>query len=72
MLLNQSLGTYYRVLWSKAKLFHSLKKISKFYISGSTVKLKISENNLPLLIKHDNDFKEHFSDANLAAPFESL
>ena len=68
--VNQSLCTYYRVLCSKAKRLHSLKRISSFYVSGGTV--KISENSLPLPITHVNDFKEHFPDVNLAPPSESL
>ena len=70
--VNQSLCTYYRVLWSKAKRLYSLKRISGFYVSGGTVKIKISENSLPLPITHVNDFKEHFPDVNLAPPSESL
>ena len=70
--VNQSLCTYYRVLWSKAKCLHSLKRISSFYVSGGTVKIKISENSLPLPITHVNDFKEHFPDVSLAPPSESL
>ena len=70
--VNQSLCTYYRVLWSKAKRLHSLKRISSFYVSEGTVKIKISENSLPLPITHVNDFKEHFPDVNLAPPSKSL
>ena len=70
--VNQSLCTYYRVLWSKAKRLHSLKRISSFYVSGGTVKIKISENSLPLPITHVSDFKEHFPDVSLAQPSESL
>ena len=70
--VNQSLCTYYRVLWSKAKRLHSFKRISSFYVSGGTVKIKIRENGLPLPIAHVNDFKEHFPDVNLAPPSESL
>ena len=62
--VNQSLYTYYRL--------HSLKRISSFYVSGGTVKIKISENSLPLPITHVNDFKEHCPDVNLAPPSESL
>ena len=68
----QSFCTYYRVLWSKAKRLHSLKRISSFYDSGRSVKIKISENSLPLPMTHVNDFKEHFPDVNLAPPSESL
>ena len=37
-----------------------------------TVQIKISENSLPMLIKHVNDFKERFPDVNLPPPSESL
>ena len=70
--VNQSLCTYYCVLWSKAKLLHSLKRISSFYVSRRTVKIKISENSLLLPITRVNDFKEHFPGVNLAPPSESL
>ena len=70
--VNQSLCTYYRVLWSKAKRLHSLKRISSFYMSGGTVKIEISENSLPLPITHVNDFIERFPDVNFAPPSESL
>ena len=50
--VNQSLCTYYRVLWSKAKRLHSLKRISSFYVPGGTVKIKTSENSLPLPITY--------------------
>ena len=70
--VNQSLCTYYCVLWSKAKHPHSLKRISSFYVSGGTVKIKISENSLPLPITHTNEFKEYFLNVNLVPPSESL
>ena len=70
--VNQSLCTYYGVLWSKAKCLHSLKRISSFYVSGGTVKIKISGNSLPMPITHINHFKGHFRDLNLAPPSESL
>ena len=70
--VNQSLCTYYRGLWSKAKRSHSLKRISSFCVSGGNVKIKICENSLPPPITHVNDFKEHFPDASLAPPSESL
>ena len=57
--VKQSLHTYYRVLWSKDKRLHSLKKISSCYVSGGTVKIKINENTLPLSIKHVSNFKEY-------------
>ena len=38
--VNYSLHTNYRDLWSKAKRFHSLKRITSVYYSGDTVKIK--------------------------------
>ena len=70
--VNQSLCTYYRVLWFKAKCLHSLKRVSSFYVSGGTIKNKISENSLPLPITNVSDFKEYFPDVNFAPPSESL
>ena len=70
--VNQSLHTCYRVIWSKVKLLHSLNKISSFYVSGGIVKIKISENSLPLPITHVSDFTEHFQNVSLAPPSESL
>ena len=72
ILVNKSLCTHYCVLWSKAQCLHSLKRISNFYVSGGTVKIKISENSLRQPITHVNDFKEHFFDVSLGAPSESL
>ena len=69
---NQSLFTYYHVLWSKAKCLNSLKRISSFYVSGGTVKIKISENTPPLPITHVNVFKENFPDVNLSPASELL
>ena len=43
LFINQNLCTYYRAIWSKVKRFHSLNKISSFYVLGGTVKVKISE-----------------------------
>lgn len=70
--VNQSLPTYYRVSWSKAKLLHSLKTICSSYVAGCTVKVRSSENSLLLPIAHVNDFKENFPDVYLAWPPESL
>ena len=66
------LCTFYRLLGSKAKCLHSSERISSFNVSQGTVQIKISENSLPMLIKHVNDFKERFPDVNLPPPSESL
>ena len=50
--VNQSLCTYYRILWSKTKRLQSMGKINSFFISGGTVKIKIDENSKPSAITH--------------------
>ena len=55
--VNQSLCIYYRVLWPKARRLNSLKGISSVNVSGGIVKIKFSDNSLPLPITHVNYFK---------------
>lgn len=66
LFINQNLCTYYRVIWSKVKHFHSLNKISSFYVLGGTVKSKSVKNNLLLSIT--KGFRKYFPDVNLAPP----
>ena len=58
--VNQSLCPYYRILWSKSKRLHSMGIINSFFVSGGTVKVKITENSRPLAITHLSDFTVHF------------
>ena len=58
--VNQSLCSYYRILWSKSKRLHSMGIINSFFfVSGVTVKVKITENGRPLAITHLSDFTVH-------------
>ena len=68
--VNQSLCPYYRMLWSKSKRLHSMGIINSFFISGGTVKVKITENSRPLAITHLNDFTVHFPNVDLSPPSE--
>ena len=63
--INTSLCPYYRMLWSKCKRLHDLGKISNFYISSGTIKVKISENRNPISITHTQDFVKYFPEVNL-------
>ena len=58
--INTSLCSCYRMLWSKCKRLHDLGKISNFYISSGTIKVKISENRNPISITHTQDFVKVF------------
>ena len=51
--------------WLKCKRLHDLVKISNFYISSGTIKVKISENRNPISINHTHDFVKYFPKADL-------
>ena len=71
LFINRSLCPYYKVLWSKSKKLHSLGKIFSFYISGDTIKIKVSETSSPLSITHADDFGKYFLDIDLSPPERS-
>ena len=64
--INQSLCPYYRVLWSKNKSLHRMGKIFSYYVSNSTVKIKIEETSQPLSIIHISDPDKLFVDLSPA------
>ena len=47
------------------KRLHDLGKISNFYISSGTIKVKISENRNPISITHTQDFVKYFPKVDL-------
>ena len=53
------------MLWSKCKRLHDLGKISYFYISSDTIKVKISENRNPISITYTQDFVKYFTEVDL-------
>ena len=64
--INQSLCPYYKSLWSKSKKLRSLGRIHSFFISNSSIKVKIQENSEPLSITHKSDLTNHFPDVDLS------
>ena len=64
--INHSLFPYYRILWSKWKVFLNMSKINKLKVSNRTVKVKISEIRAPVSITHADDFTKYFPDINLS------
>ena len=66
--INQSLCPYYKSLWSKSKKLRTLGKIHSFFISNSTIKLKLQENSVPVAITHNSDFQKYFPDVDLSPP----
>lgn len=64
--VNQSLCSYYKMLWAKSKKLHTLGKINSFYVSNSTIKIRIQEGSEPISITHTADFEEHFPGVDLS------
>ena len=58
-------------IWAKSKKLHSLGKIHSFFISGDTIKIRVSENSSPLSLTHVEDFGKYFPDVDLSQPERS-
>ena len=69
--INQSLCSYYRILWLKAKRLQNIGSIDNFYISSGTIKIKVTENSSPITITHLDDFQIDFPDIDLSAPTDA-
>jgi len=60
--INESLTSYYKMLWSKAKKLYKDKKIHTFYTSNGTVKIKLRMDSNPISITHRQDLDNLFPD----------
>ena len=58
--INQSLCSYYKMLWSWSKKLHSIGKNYRWYVSGGTTKIKIHEHGDFVSVIHTDDFLKHF------------
>ena len=58
--MNDSLCSYYKVLWQKCKKLWSRKFIHTFWVSNGSIKLKIADNDRVYTITHNNDLEELF------------
>ena len=72
LFINQNCYLYYKVLWSKSEKLHSLGKINCFFISGDAIKIKVSENSLPLTITLAEDFAKYFPNIDLSIPERAI
>ena len=62
--VNQSLCSYYRLLWSTSKKLHGKSRIVGWYVSNGSIKIKLQENSRPLYISQIEDFKKYFPDVD--------
>ena len=52
--------------------YYSLGKINSFFISGDTIKIKVSENSLPLSTIQVDDYGKYFPGIDLSPPERSI
>ena len=71
LFISKSLCLYYNVIWVKSKKLHSLGKIHSLFISGDTVKIRVSKNSSPLSLTHVEDFGKYLPDVDLSPPERS-
>ena len=65
--INDSLCTYYKMLWGKCRKLLSNKYIHSFWVTNGTIKLKTVENGGVYPVTHRNDLVELFPDNDILA-----
>ena len=63
--INDSLCSYYKMLWRKFKKLWSSKYIHAFWVSNGTLRLKLTENGRVHIITHSQDLDELFPENEL-------
>ena len=65
--INDSLCTYFKMLWGKCRKPLSNKYIHSFWVTNGTIKLKTVENGGVYAVTHRNDLVELFPDNDILA-----
>ena len=65
--INQSLWSYYKMLWSWNKKLHNMGRIYSWFVSGGTIKTKIYQHGDFASVTHTDDFIKHFPDVDFTA-----
>ena len=65
--INDSLCTYYKMLWGKCRKLLLNKYIHSFWVTNGTIKLKTVENGRVYAVTHRNDLVELFPDNDILA-----
>ena len=63
--INDSLCSYYKMLWRKCKKLWSNKYIHAFWVSNGTWRLKLTESGCVHIITHSQDLFEFFPENEL-------
>ena len=65
--INDSLCSYYKMLWGKCRKLLLNKYIYSFWVTNGTIKLKAVENGRVYAITHRNDLVKLFPDNEILA-----
>ena len=65
--INDSLCTYFKMLWCKCRKLLSNKYIHFFWVTNGTIKLKTIANGRVYAVTHRNDLVELFPDNDILA-----
>ena len=62
ILVNESLCSYYKMLWNKCKKLRGKKLIYTYFTSNGNIRYRIRENGNVNTVTHITDFKKNFPD----------
>ena len=65
--INQSLCSYYKMLWSRSKRLQDMGRIYSWFGSGGTTKTKIYEYSDFFSVTHTDDLFKHCPDVEFTA-----
>ena len=63
--MNESLCSYYKMLWNKCKKLWEKKLIYKYFTSNGNIRYRIRENGNVHTVTHITDFKKNFPDIDI-------
>ena len=65
--INQSLCSYYKMLWPWNKKLYIMGRIYSWFVSGGTIKVKILEHGDFVSLTRTDDFIKHFPDVDFTS-----
>ena len=63
--INESLCSYYKMLWKKCKKLWEKKLIYMYFTSNGNIRYRIRENGNVNTVTHITDFKKNFPDIDI-------
>ena len=63
--INESLCSYYKMLWNKSKKLWEMKLIYTYFMSNGNIRYRIRENGDVDTVTHITNFKKNFPDIDI-------